>query len=81
MSDKKITIELDMLHFMVAYQYMLLANEHAQAKGKRNFNHMIFKEAFEEIDRQFNKQYTEEHGEEFEHQHELRETIFKINLE
>lgn len=76
---KKIKIELDMLHFMVAYQYLLLASEHSQKKV--GFNHMIFKESFEEIDRQFTEQYTEEHGEEFEHQHELRETIFKINTE
>ena len=76
---KKIKIELDMLHFMVAYQYLLLASEHSQKKV--GFNHMIFKEAFEEIDKQFTQQYTEEHGEEFEHQHELRETIFKINTE
>jgi hypothetical protein len=76
---KKINIELDMLHFMVAYQYLLLASKHSQKKV--GFNHMIFREAFEEIDKQFTKQYTEEHGEEFEHQHELRETIFKINTE
>jgi len=78
---KKIKIELDMLQFMVAYQYLMLANEHAQVKGKKNFNHMVFKEAFDEIDRQFTEQYTEAHGEEFEQQHELRGTIFKINTE
>jgi hypothetical protein len=60
---KKINIELDMLHFMVAYQYLLLASKHKHSQKKVGFNHMIFREAFEEIDKQFTKQYTEEHGE------------------
>ena len=75
--SKKIRIEMDMIHFSVMYQYLMLANE--QTKDKEGLNFLLFQEAFNDLDRQFSEQYTDEHGEEFEQEHELREMIYKIN--
>jgi hypothetical protein len=75
--SKKIKIEMDMIHFTMIYHYLSVA--HKSVKDREGLNFLLFQEAFNDLDRQFSEQYTDEHGEEFEHQHELREIIYKIN--
>ncbi len=75
--SKKIRIEMDMIHFSVMYQYLMLANE--QTKDKEGLNFLLFQEAFNDLDRLFSEQYTDEHGRCFEEDHMLREMIYKIN--
>ncbi len=71
----KINIELDMLHFMVVYQFLVEATN--KIEEDKNFSFTIYKEAFQKIEEQFSDQYTEEHGRYFERRHLIRKALFK----
>jgi len=71
----KINIELDMLHFIIVYQFLSEAQK--GVSKKQNLNYDIYKEAFESIEAQFSDQYTEKHGEYFERRHLIRKALFK----
>ena len=77
--NKKIKIEMDMIHFTVMYHFLGVANE--KVKQKEGLNYTLFQEALNEIDRQFSEQYTDSHGKDFEENHMLREMIYKLNKE
>ena len=48
--NKKIKIEMDMIHFTVMYHFLGVANE--KVKQKEGLNYTLFQEALNEIDMQ-----------------------------
>ena len=70
-----ITIELDMLHFMMVYNLLKKATEEVNIRPE-HLQFKIFKEAFSEIDDQFSEQYTDELGEYFERMHLIRKALY-----
>tara|TARA_R100001510_G_C7645976_1_gene203285 strand:+ start:1677 stop:1925 length:249 start_codon:yes stop_codon:yes gene_type:complete len=72
----KIKIEMSMIHFTMLYHYLMIANR--EVRQKEGLNYELFREAFNELDKQFSEQYTDEHGACFEEDHMLREMLYKL---
>jgi hypothetical protein len=71
----KVKIELDMLHFMMVYNFLKQAMDGVENRPE-HLQYKLFKEAFREIDDQFSEQYTDELGEYFERRHLIRKALY-----